>query len=63
MTVKRYDVFASRRTDLEVKVVSVKRKTFGDDYCRIVDFVDGKTVKDSGRYVFADSLRRRYFKV
>ena len=60
MTVKRYDVYVSRRTNLEVKVVSVKRQTFGDDHCRIVDFVNGKTVKSSGRYVYADSLRRRY---
>ena len=66
MKINRLQIFALRSTGDLVRVTSVVRsgfRTTKQDLCMISEYVNGKTVKNTGRFILSDSLRRRYFAV
>lgn len=65
MFIKTREVFKSKQTGAVIKVTKVIRSVAGNrfDDCLVRSYVNGKPVADSVRVVFADSIRRRYWKV
>lgn len=67
MFVKPTQKFASQVTKATIKVTKVVRSTSGDnryDVCRVLNVqANGIADRSNPRYIYADSIRRRYFQV
>jgi len=66
MHVKNQQKFTSRRTGDVIKVTKIKRDISLDskfDVITVADTKNGKVIQGTQRTVYADSIRRRYFKV
>lgn len=61
--IRANDKFVSVISNKMIRVKSVKRNTWDSRYS-LVEVVDidnrGKTIKGSNRYIYQDSIRRRY---
>ena len=67
MYIKPTQKFASQVTKATIKVTKVVRSSTGDnryDVCRVLNVrANGTTDRNNPRYIYADSIRRRYFQV
>jgi hypothetical protein len=65
MKVSRFESFKSKQTGTLIKVTKVVRSAAGNrfDNCVVRSYENGKPQPGSVRVVFADSIRRRYWKV
>ena len=65
MKVSRFESFKSKQTGALIKVSKVVRSTANSrsDNCVVRNYENGKPQPGSVRVVFADSIRRRYWKV
>lgn len=62
--VKTKDMFESVKTGQKIKVTRVEKRSVTDpkyDLIRVVNVnLDGSTVNETARVIYADSIRRRY---
>lgn len=65
MFIKTREMFKSKETGAEIRVTKITRSKAGNkfDDCLIKNYVNGKPIHTSLRMVYADSIRRRYWKV
>lgn len=65
MYVKQTQKFMSKESNNVIKVTKVQRSGVDHRYdqCTVCDVEGGRAVSSTRRVIFADSIRRRYYKV